>query len=208
MCASRLMLLVALCGSMLALSGCGEDTTGSNVESSNVEQSNIESSNVEVSESMTQESDDPRMSRPSMPEEYRDPKRDHVRQIVADGKPLDLTFDDLKFDIEIGDLFERKLLTEEIKAMDGKKVTIGGYIRPAYKQNGLKSFIFVRDNKECCFGPQAAIFDCVLVKLKKGTTTSWKVRPVKVSGTFYLKEYELDGLILAIFRMKDAAVVN
>ena len=190
---------------MLALSGCGEDTTGSNVESSNVEQSNIESSNVEVSESMTQESDDPRMS---MPEEYRDPKRDHVRQIVADGKPLDLTFDDLKFDIEIGDLFERKLLTEEIKAMDGKKVTIGGYIRPAYKQNGLKSFIFVRDNKECCFGPQAAIFDCVLVKLKKGTTTSWKVRPVKVSGTFYLKEYELDGLILAIFRMKDAAVVN
>ena len=92
--------------------------------------------------------------------------------------------------------------------MDGKKVTIGGYIRPAYKQNGLKSFIFVRDNKECCFGPQAAIFDCVLVKLKKGTTTSWKVRPVKVSGTFYLKEYELDGLILAIFRMKDAAVVN
>jgi len=144
----------------------------------------------------------------SMPEEYRDPKREHKRQVVASGKPQDLTFDDLKFDIEVGDPFERELLSAEIEALDGKQITLGGFIRPSYKQDGLKSFIFVRDNKECCFGPQAAIYDCVLVKLKKGTTTSWSVRPVRVSGTFYLKEYELDGLILAIFRMKDAKVVN
>ena len=175
-----------------ALTGC--DPTGSPVAGAG---ETIESQNADdVSASQSLESGD----------EEREPKREHAPQLVSDGKPLDLTFDDLQFDIEIGDPFERSLLTEEIKAMDGKQVTIGGYIRPAFKSNGLKSFIFVRDNQECCFGPSAAIYDCILVKLAEGTTTRWDVRPIKVSGTFYLKELEIDGLTLAIFRMKNAKV--
>jgi len=201
-----LLAIVAL----FALSGCDNDPVVVNAGEANADEENAGDAIADESgQSSKSATDDPKVDpRMSMPEEYRDPKREHKRQVVASGKPQDLTFDDLKFDIEVGDPFERELLSAEIEALDGKQITLGGFIRPSYKQDGLKSFIFVRDNKECCFGPQAAIYDCVLVKLKKGTTTSWSVRPVRVSGTFYLKEYELDGLILAIFRMKDAKVVN
>src|SRR5436190_7050420 len=56
---------------------------------------------------------------------------------------LDLTFDDLKFDIEKGGKFERKMLTDKIEDFKGKKITIRGYILPAsiYQQEGIKQFI-------------------------------------------------------------------
>ncbi|MEE2825693.1 MAG: hypothetical protein VYE64_03600, partial [Planctomycetota bacterium] len=64
--------------------------------------------------------------------------------------------------------------------------------------------VFVRDDKECCFGPGAAIFDCVLVQMEKENPTDFTVRPVTIEGKFYLKEYKgPDGNTWAIYRMKD-----
>jgi hypothetical protein len=42
----------------------------------------------------------------------------------------------------------------EIAAMDGKKVFIKGYIRPdsVTQRVGIKEFLLVRDNNQCCFG--------------------------------------------------------
>lgn len=119
----------------------------------------------------------------------------------------DLTFDDVKFDLEPDEPFDARYLTDEIRQIDGQPIRIRGYIKPSFSQRGLKSFVFVRDNKECCFGPSAALYDCMLVKLKKGKTADYTVRPVAVEGTFYLKEYKgPDGNTWAIYRMKDAVV--
>lgn len=119
----------------------------------------------------------------------------------------DLTFDDVKFDLEPDELFSADRLTDEIRQIDGKKIKIRGYIRPSFSQRGLKNFVFVRDNKECCFGPNAAIYDCMLVKLKKQSTTDYTTRPVTVEGTFYLKPYQgPDGNTWAIYRMRNAVV--
>ncbi len=148
-----------------------------------------------------------RLKRGEMPEEWIEPQRERLMPIDTASDSMDLTFDDLKFDIEIGQAFERSLLSEEVKALDGKEVTLGGYMKPSFKASGLKGFVFVRDNKECCFGPQAAIYDCVMVRLKKGTKTDYLVRPFKIRGTLYLKEYEgPDGTTWAIFNMKNAKV--
>ena len=119
----------------------------------------------------------------------------------------DLTFDDVKFDLEPDEPFSEARLTDEIRGLDGQKIKIRGYIRPSFSQRGLKNFVFVRDDKECCFGPNAAIYDCMLVKLKKETTTDYTVRPVTVQGTFYLKPYQgPDGNTWAIYRMRNATV--
>lgn len=119
-------------------------------------------------------------------------------------KTFELTFDDLKFEMEKGDKFDRSLLTEKINSYDNNTVTVRGYIRPSFSQSGLKKFIFVRDNKECCFGPGAALYDCILVRLSKGSTTDFTVRPVTIKGTFSLKEYEgPDGKVWSIYRMYD-----
>jgi hypothetical protein len=150
-----------------------------------------------------------RLARGEMPKEWIEPQRERIIPMDRSGDKLDLTFDDLKFDIEIGEPFERSLLSEEVKALDGKEITLGGYMRPSFRASGLKGFIFVRDDKECCFGPQAAIYDCVRVKLKKGTTSNYIVQPFKVRGSFYLKEREgPDGAIWSIFNMKDVEIVR
>lgn len=126
----------------------------------------------------------------------------------ADGK-FDITFDHIKFDIPEDEPYASTMLTDQIRQLDGQQVKLRGYIRPSFKQRDLKNFIFVRDDKECCFGPGAALFDCVVVKLAKGKETDYTVRPVAVSGKFVLKEYKgPDGNVWAIYRMKDAEVTQ
>jgi len=128
-------------------------------------------------------------------------------KLKSSNRLYDLTFDDVKFDLEPDEPFSTDRLTDEIRSIDGQKIKIRGYIRPSFSQRGLKNFVFVRDNKECCFGPNAAIYDCMLVKLKKQTTTDYTVRPVTVEGTFYLKPYQgPDGNTWAIYRMRNATV--
>ena len=74
-----------------------------------------------------------------------------------------ITFDDLKFEMKKSQRFRRSMLTDSINQMVGERLQIKGYIHPNSKQRGMKKFIFVRDDKECCFGPTAALYDCVLV---------------------------------------------
>ena len=125
----------------------------------------------------------------------------------SSGELNDITFDTLKFDLEPGAAYDSKLLTKEIKELDGQKIKLRGYIRPSFKQSGITKFVFVRDNQACCFGPGAAIYDCVLVELDASKPTDFTVRPVSIVGEFFLKEFKgLDGNIWAIFRMRNAVV--
>lgn len=131
---------------------------------------------------------------------------DSVPTRSADGK-FDITFDHIKFDIPENEPYSSTMLTDQIRQLDGQQVKLRGYIRPSFKQRDLKNFIFVRDDKECCFGPGAALFDCVVVKLAKDKATDYTVRPVAVAGKFVLKEYKgPDGNVWAIYRMTNAAV--
>ena len=104
----------------------------------------------------------------------------------------EISFDDLAFNIEKGGRYEAKMLTESIKALDGKKVKLRGFILPStlFRESDINEFVLVRDNQECCFGPSAALFDCVVVNLVDGVKTDYTTRPVTVTGTFKLKEYK------------------
>ena len=98
----------------------------------------------------------------------------------------DINFDDLAFDIEKDAKFKPGLLTDEIKKFDGVKVKLRGYILPStlFKETNIDQFVLVRDNQECCFGPGAALFDCVIVEMVPGKTTDFVTRPVTVEGKF------------------------
>ena len=120
-----------------------------------------------------------------------------------------ITFDDIKFEMEKGEKFNRKMLTDDINDLVGQRISIKGYIRPNNKNKGLKKFVFVRDDKECCFGPGAALYDCVLVTLAKGKESDFTVRPITVEGEFYLKEFNgPDRRVWAVYRMKNCRVVK
>ncbi|MEQ8849290.1 DUF3299 domain-containing protein [Botrimarina sp.] len=115
---------------------------------------------------------------------------------------LDKNFDDIKFEMELGAPFDRSLLTDAVRDLDGRRIRIRGYILPTATKSGIKQFVLVRDNQECCFGPGAALFDCILVTMAPGETARFSVRPVAVEGRFTIDEFlGPGGYPLAIYRM-------
>lgn len=120
----------------------------------------------------------------------------------SSGRPAEKTFDDIVFDIEPDEPFERSMLTPEIEHLSGDRIRIRGYILPTAQKRGIKQFVLVRDNMECCFGPGAALYDCILVTMQKGSTAEFSIRPVAVTGTFEIEEFKgPDGKHLAVFQL-------
>ena len=114
-----------------------------------------------------------------------------------------ISFDDIKFEIKKRAPFKRSLLTKEIVALEDQLIKIRGYILPSFQQKGITRFVLVRDNMECCFGPGAALYDCIVVDMESGKSTSFTVRPVTVEGVFTVREYKgPDGKHLAIYHLK------
>ena len=123
------------------------------------------------------------------------------------GRPRDVTFDTIKFGIEKDQKFFREMLTPEIEKLFGQTIRIRGFIYPTFQQTGIKTFVLVRDNQECCFGPGAALFDCIVVDMKPGKTTDYSIRPVTVEGTFGFSELkDPDGIQRAIFHLDGESV--
>ena len=121
---------------------------------------------------------------------------------VPAGAPREITFDDVKLDMEKGAPFTRDLLPKRVTALDGTRIRVRGYILPSFQQTGLTQFVLVRDNQECCFGPGAALHDCIVVRMLPGRTADFSIRPVAVAGTFRLDELRgPDGKHLAIYAL-------
>ncbi len=117
------------------------------------------------------------------------------------------TFDDLKFEMEKTERFRRKMIPPSIEALLDRPIRIRGYISPTAKRRGLKQFVLVRDNLECCFGPGAALYDCIWVHMEPGHTAEYSLRPVAVAGTLRLEEViGPDGQPLVIYQMESREV--
>ena len=123
------------------------------------------------------------------------------------GEPREITFDDIKFDMEKGAPFTPDLLPKRVTALKETRIRIRGYILPSFQQTGLTQFVLVRDNMECCFGPGAALYDCIVVRMEPGKSADFSIRPVAVQGTFRLQELRgPDGNHLAIYAMDGESV--
>ncbi len=129
---------------------------------------------------------DPRRPNPSVKTEPKTERQlaEERKSKEAARKNGELTFDDLKFEMEKDAQFEEKMITKEIRSLDKKVVKLRGYILPnsVFQQSGIKQFVLVRDNQECCFGPGAAIYDCVMIEMALGKTTNFATRVVTVKG--------------------------
>jgi hypothetical protein len=135
------------------------------------------------------------------------------KQLAEDRKARDaarkrgeITFDDLKFDIEKGGEFKKEMITKEIEELNKKTVKLRGFILPTsvFQQSGIKQFVLVRDNQECCFGPGAALYDCVIIEMQAGKTATFSTRVVSVKGKLEIDSESFqypDGGHYAIYKM-------
>lgn len=116
--------------------------------------------------------------------------------------PKDVTFDDIKLELKKGEPYDTSYLTPKVKGLDGKAIRIRGFILPSFQQSGIKQFVLVRDNQECCFGPGALLHDCVLVEMIAPASATFTTRPVSVEGKFTVRELKgPDGKHLAIYHL-------
>lgn len=91
------------------------------------------------------------------------------------------------------DLRGNHLIPPNIAKLDGEKVFIKGYMRPGshYSDagsavgNGIRSFLLVRDNNQCCFGDLSNVqyFDQVAVAMATNQRLSYSPGMFRMGGT-------------------------
>jgi hypothetical protein len=119
----------------------------------------------------------------------------------------EITFDDLKFDIEKGAQFQPEMLTDDNKDLHKKTWKIRGFILPTtlFSKSNIREFVLVRDNQECCFGPGAALYDCIMVTMAPGKSINFSTRIVTVQGVLEIDTesflYPDSGEHYAIYKM-------
>jgi len=73
---------------------------------------------------------------------------------------------------------------DSIQDMNGEDIFVKGYIYQTKRMRNLNSFLFVKDNQDCCFGANPAVHDRIGVILPQGEMIDYVSGRVGISGTF------------------------
>jgi hypothetical protein len=141
--------------------------------------------------------------------ELKVPHKDFNRE--GKERSLRVSYDDIDLlrvlNMEPVPLNAEEYLPSWLKALNGEKVVLRGWMFPPLMTEGLPAFLFVRDNQICCFGREAKVYDKVRVTLKEGTTTEYIFgRPFDVIGTFHIESEERDGELYFLYSIDNAVV--
>lgn len=123
------------------------------------------------------------------------------------GEAEKITFEDLILGMQADVVFRPFMLTDRARELDGKRVSIMGYIHPGASGEGIKEFVLLR-NTECKFGPGGQADHLAQVYLAEGNTTEYQLKPVKVEGTLKIEPFQgpTDGNTWSIYRLENAVV--
>lgn len=99
------------------------------------------------------------------------------------------------------------LIPESAVKMDGRDVLLKGYMYPGKQQRGIRQFLLVRDQGDCCFGGNPKITDRVLVQMADKQTIEYTPRLRKIAGRFSIRPtgaVDVDGGVF--YHLEDARV--
>jgi hypothetical protein len=115
-----------------------------------------------------------------------------------------ITFENLKFSLKSGERIERSMLGAKIEALHGKPVKVRGFIpgETAYTPK-LTSFVLLRHNGECCYGPGSQVCDSIQVDMDPGVSAKYTVGSISVEGILSIKEYkDPDGVVRSVYHLR------
>ena len=148
---------------------------------------------------------------PSAQEPGEDPVVEEAGRTSSNPRRVQtITFDDLKIEIDKGALFDESLLTPEIHALFGQRISLRGFMYSTFQAEGIEQFVLLQ-RKDCPFGtPEAYVHHAIYVKLKEGVTTSYTRDPVTVEGMLSLDPKKARRgsreFHMAIYRFDEAEV--
>lgn len=84
----------------------------------------------------------------------------------------------------------RQPIPDTALELNGKNVFIKGFVYPGRDRDGIREFLLVRDQGDCCFGGQPKITDRIQVKLADPERLTYKNSLHKLAGTFRIMKAE------------------
>jgi len=140
-----------------------------------------------------------------------------TKEFTQEGKTkaLRVTFDDLDLlkvcNMEPVAPDVMNYLPDWLKNLNGQKIILRGWMFPSGRQEGISSFMFVRDNGICCFGRDPKVYDKLAVTMHPGKTTSYIAgRPFDVEATLLI-EPDIEGPeegMWWLYHLEDARVID
>jgi hypothetical protein len=98
-------------------------------------------------------------------------------------------------------------IPDEVKALDGKRVVIAGFMRPLTMHEGLvTSFLLLKSEPQCCMSGPPQLNEWVIVRMTSGGVKSLPEKPVAVCGKLSVGEHREDGRLRAIYVMDGESV--
>ena len=89
-----------------------------------------------------------------------------------------------------------------IKAFDGKKVAVKGFMLPLKVEGGrVTELLLMRDQSMCCFGTVPKINEFVTVKMVGGGTKAVLDQAVTLFGKIKVGEFSENGYLLGIYQL-------
>lgn len=83
-----------------------------------------------------------------------------------------------------------QLVPPSALALEGKRIFIKGYVYPGREKDGIRRFLLVRDQGECCFGGNPKITDRIFVTLEDPLRLTYTSRIHKLGGTFHVEAHD------------------
>lgn len=121
------------------------------------------------------------------------------------GTPTRITFNDLR-----EYRFSRKAnnpIPEKLKALQGKEVSLAGYMIPMSEALDVTEFMLVQmPFFGCCYSVPPEPNETVMVKMQKGKTTPYVYSPIRVTGLFKIQETKIDGFAVSIYEIEASQV--
>jgi hypothetical protein len=167
------------------------------------------SSNLESSKSITSASEPPSDLQTEAPTKApptgQRPPAD--RGPTRPGDAEKITWDDLNLGMQADVVFRPFMISDRVKGLDGKKISIVGYMHGGQAaQKGIKEFILLK-NTQCKFGPGGQADHLANVVLQADHSTHFTPSPVKVEGALKIEPFQgPDGNTWSIYRLDDAQI--
>ena len=143
--------------------------------------------------------EEPQPEEPKYPQNAKKPPLGPINDPLQ--PPLEISFDDLKINMQEDTVFRPWMMTDRAKELDGRKIRLAGYIDGISldRRKGLKEFILLR-NLECKFGAGGRADHLVSVIMNEGKTTDYTNKVIYVEGVLKLKPYRgVDGNTWSIY---------
>jgi hypothetical protein len=123
------------------------------------------------------------------------------------GEAEKITWDDLNLGMPADVVFRPFMLSDRAQELEGKKISILGFIHGApSSRTKIKELILLK-NTECKYGPQGQADHLAAVYFAEDAAASYTDKAIKVEGTLKVEPVVgTDGNTWSVFRLEDAVV--